>query len=152
MNLINWIRRPTLLWSFSTKKVGWGDLFYAPSREQVQATILYQMRMMFGDDLEELRWEREEEYNADVLVEYSEGGKYPANYGYLKLVNDEITTIEEVMENHVQLTDAEKEMKQKRIDKYMKQLGLRPGASEIFDPEGYYGYGPIDRNPDTYEE
>ena len=63
MNLINWIRQPALLWSFSTQKVGLSsrDLFYAPTRENAQASIMYHMNMMFGDDLEGLMWEN----NAD---------------------------------------------------------------------------------------
>jgi len=142
VNLINWIRQPALMWSFSTKKVGLArDLFYAPSREHAQATIIHHMRMMFGDELEELRWEWNEEYNADVLMEYLDG-KLEGDFGYLKLVNDKIKTIDEVMDNYVELSEEEKQRKEKRISAYDKLMkGSKP------DPEDYYGYNPSNRNP-----
>lgn len=142
VNLINWIRQPALMWSFSTKKVGLArDLFYAPTREHAQATIIHHMRMMFGDELEELRWEWNEEYNADVLMEYLDG-KLEGDFGYLKLVNDKIKTIDEVMDNYVELSEEEKQRKEKRISAYDKLMkGSKP------DPEDYYGYNPSNRNP-----
>tara|TARA_R100000900_G_scaffold76698_1_gene60301 strand:- start:94 stop:579 length:486 start_codon:yes stop_codon:yes gene_type:complete len=144
MNLINWIRQPALMWSFSTQRVGLSrDLFYAPSREHAQATIIHHMRMMFGDELEELRWERNEEYNADVLMEYLDG-KSEGDFGYLKLVNDKIKTIDEVMDNYVELSEDEKQRKQKRIDEFYKKM---TGGKSNSDPEDYYGYNPPNRNP-----
>ncbi len=109
MNLINWVRNPALMWSFSTQRVGLSrDLFYAPSREHAQAAIIRHMRMMFGEELDELGWERNEEYNADVLVEYTDG-QSQGDFGYLKLVNDQIKTLNEVMDNYVELTEEEKQ-------------------------------------------
>tara|TARA_R100000908_G_C3673247_1_gene95226 strand:- start:139 stop:495 length:357 start_codon:yes stop_codon:yes gene_type:complete len=101
------------------------------------------MRMMFGDELEELRWERNEEYNADVLMEYLDG-KSEGDFGYLKLVNDKIKTIDEVMDNYVELSEDEKQRKQKRIDEFYKKM---TGGKSNSDPEDYYGYNPPNRNP-----
>lgn len=145
MNLINWLREPKLLWSFSTQRVGLSrDLFYARSREHAQATIIHHMRMMFGDELEELRWEWNEEYNADVLKEYL-ADKAQGDFGYLKLVNDKIKTIDEVMDNYVELTEEEKRKKKQRMDEYLK---IMTGRNPQGDPEDYYGYNPpTNRNP-----
>lgn len=144
MNLINWIRQPALMWSFTTQKVGLSrDLFYAPSREHAKASILYHMDMMFGDDLEELVWEYDEEINADALIDISRdaNGKVTDtdNFGYLKLVNDKIKTIEEVMDNYVELTEAEKERKKERMEEFRRRYeNMNPTG----DPEDYYGYPP----------
>ncbi len=145
MNLINWIRQPALLWSFSTKKVGLARyLFYAPSREHAQATIIHHMRMMFGDELEELRWERNEEYNADVLMEYLDG-KSEGDFGYLKLVNDKIKTIDEVMDNYVELSEEEKQRKKERMEEFKRRV-----LSPTGDPEDYYGPTRTQQNPFRY--
>ncbi len=151
VNLINWIRQPALLWSFSTKKVGLArDLFYAPSREHAQATIIHHMNMIFGDDLGGLMWESEEENDYDVLkdiVRDSDGEILEVEeHGYLKLVNDKIKTIDEVMDNYVELSEEEKQRKQKRIDEYIKKM---TGGKSNSDPEDYYGYNPPNRNPFT---
>ena len=127
VNLINWIRQPALMWSFSTKKVGLArDLFYAPSREQAQATMIHYMNMIFGDDLGGLMWESEEENDYDVLkdiVRDSDGEIAEVeDYGYLKLVNDKIKTIDEVMDNYVELSEEEKQRKKQRIDEYFKRM------------------------------
>lgn len=148
MNLINWIRQPALMWSFTIKRVGLArNLFYAPSREQAQASILYHMKMMFGDDLEELVWEYDEEINADVLkdiVRDSDGEIAEVeDYGYLKLVNDKIKTIDEVMDNYVDLSEEEKQRKKQRIDDYVKRMTDKSKD----DPEDYYGFNPPSRNP-----
>jgi len=141
MNLINWIRQPALMWSFSTQKVGLSrDLFYAPSREHAQATIIHHMRMIFGDEIEELRWVRNEEYNADVLMEYLDDDDDDV-YGYLKLVNDKIKTVEEVMDNFVELSEEEKQRKQQRMEEYRNRYErMNPTG----DPEDYYGYPPME--------
>ena len=143
MNLINWIRQPALMWSFTTQKVGLArDLFYAPSREHAKASILYHMDMMFGDDLEELAWEYDEEIDADALIDISrdtEGLVIDTdNFGYLKLVNDRIKTIEEVMDNYVELTEEEKRRKQERMEEFKKRFG---DYNPTRDPEDYYAYG-----------
>lgn len=148
VNLINWIRQPALMWSFSTKKVGLArDLFYAPSREQAQATIIHYMNMIFGDDLGGLMWESEEENDYDVLkdiVRDSDGEIAEVeDYGYLKLVNDKIKTIDEVMDNYVELSEEEKQRKKQRIDEYFKRMTDKSKD----DPEDYYGYNPLNRNP-----
>jgi len=148
VNLINWIRQPALMWSFSTKKVGLArDLFYAPSREQAQATIIHYMNMIFGDDLGGLMWESEEENDYDVLkdiVRDSDGEIAEVeDYGYLKLVNDKIKTIDEVMDNYVELSEEEKQRKKQRIDEYFKRMTDKSKD----DPEDYYGFNPPSRNP-----
>ena len=155
MNLINWIRQPALMWSFSTQKVGLSrDLFYAPSPEHAKASILYHMDMMFGDDLEELVWEYDEELNADALIDISRDANGEVidtdNFGYLKLVNDKIKTIEEVMDNYVELTEAEKERKKERMEEYRNRYErMNPTG----DTEDYYGYPPRTRqNPFQYPE
>ena len=155
MNLINWIRQPALMWSFSTQRVGLSrDLFYAPSREHAKASILYHMDMMFGDDLGGLMWESEEENDYDVLkdiVRDSDGEILEVeDFGYLKLVNDKIKTIEEVMDNYVELTEAEKERKKERMEEYRNRYErMNPTG----DPEDYYGYPPRTRqNPFQYPE
>ncbi len=144
MNLINWIRQPALLWSFTTQKVGLArDLFYAPSREHAQASILYHMNMMFGDDLEGLMWENNADLSYDVLKDISRDSNGEIleveTYGYLKLVNDKIKTIDEVMDNYAELSEAEKQRKQERIEEYRKRYeNMNPTG----DPEDYYGYPP----------
>jgi hemerythrin superfamily protein len=137
MNLINWVRNPALMWSFSTQRVGLSrDLFYAPSREHAQAAIIHHMRMMFGEELDELGWERNEEYNADVLVEYTDG-QSQGDFGYLKLVNDQIKTLNEVMDNYVELTEEEKQKKKQRMEEIRKMYKQMTPTS---DPEDYYAY------------
>jgi hemerythrin superfamily protein len=137
MNLINWVRNPALMWSFSTQRVGLSrDLFYAPSREHAQAAIIRHMRMMFGEELDELGWERNEEYNADVLVEYTDG-QSQGDFGYLKLVNDQIKTLNEVMDNYVELTEEEKQKKKQRMEEIRKMYKQMTPTS---DPEDYYAY------------
>jgi len=148
VNLINWIRQPALMWSFTTQKVGLArDLFYAPSREHAKASILYHMDMMFGDDLEELAWEYDGDVDADALIDISRDSNGQVidtdNFGYLKLVNDKIKTIEEVMDNYVELTEEEKQRKKQRIDEYFKQMTDKSKD----DPEDYYGFNPPSRNP-----
>tara|TARA_R110001592_G_scaffold143477_1_gene366295 strand:- start:95 stop:592 length:498 start_codon:yes stop_codon:yes gene_type:complete len=150
MNLINWIRQPALMWSFTTQKVGLSrDLFYAPSRENAQASIMYHMNMMFGDDLEGLMWENNAD-SYDVLLDISRDSNGEIveveTYGYLKLVNDKIKTIDEVMDNYAELSEEEKQRKQQRIDEYVKKL---TGGKSEADPEDYYGYNPSNRNPFT---
>ena len=147
MNLINWIRQPALMWSFSTQKVGLSrDLFYAPSPEHAKASILYHMDMMFGDDLEELVWEYDEELNADALIDISRDANGEVidtdNFGYLKLVNDKIKTIDEVMDNYVELTEEEKRRKQERIEEYKSRYYGDERMNPTGDPEDYYGYPP----------
>jgi len=138
MNLINWLRKPALVWSFSSKRVGLSrDLFYAPSREHAQAAIIHHMRMMFGDELEELRWEWNEEWNADVLMEYLDGKLVAGDFGYLKLVNDKIKTLDEVMDNYVELTEEEKQKKKQRMEEIKKMYDQMTPTS---DPEDYYSY------------
>ena len=149
MNIINWIRKPALMWSFSTKKVGLArDLFYAPSREHAKASILYHMDMMFGDDLEELAWEYDEEINADALIDISRDSNGQVidtdNFGYLKLVNDKIKTIEEVMDNYVELTEEEKQRKKERMEEFKRRYERMTPSD---DPEDYYGFNPPSRNP-----
>ena len=144
MNLINWIRQPALLWSFSTQKVGLSsrDLFYAPTRENAQASIIYHMNMMFGDDLEGLMWEN----NADSYDELKDISRDSngeivevETYGYLKLVNDKIKTIDEVMDNYAELSEEEKQRKQQRIEEFRRRYeNMNPTG----DPEDYYGYPP----------
>ncbi len=144
MNLINWIRQPALLWSFSTQKVGLSsrDLFYAPTRENAQASIMYHMNMMFGDDLEGLMWEN----NADSYDELKDISRDSngeivevETYGYLKLVNDKIKTIDEVMDNYAELSEEEKQRKQQRIEEFRRRYeNMNPTG----DPEDYYGYPP----------
>ncbi len=137
MNLINWVRNPALMWSFSTQRVGLSrDLFYAPSREHAQAAIIRHMRMMFGEELDELGWERNEEYNADVLVEYTDG-QSQGDFGYLKLVNDQIKTLNEVKDNYVELTEEEKQKKKQRMEEIRKMYKQMTPTS---DPEDYYAY------------
>ena len=143
MNIINWIRQPPLIWSFTTQQVGLASyLFEAPSRQHAHAAIMHHMKMMFGDEIDEMKWERNEEDNADVLVEYIDGKSEGAS-GYLKLVNDKIKTIETVMDNFLEFTDAEKQRKQQRIDDYVKKMTDKSKD----DPEDYYGYNPLNRNP-----
>lgn len=151
VNLINWIRQPALMWSFSTKKVGLArDLFYAPSREHAKASILYHMDMMFGDDLEELAWEYDEEINADALIDISRDSDGQVidtdNFGYLKLVNAKIKTIEEVMDNYVELTEEEKQRKKERMEEFKRRYERMTDKSKD-DPEDYYAYNPPSRNP-----
>jgi hypothetical protein len=137
MNIINWIRQTPLIWSFTTQQVGLAHyLFEAPSRQHAQAAIIHHMRMMFGDDIDEMRWERNEEDNADVLVEYIDGKSEGAS-GYLKLVNDKIKTIGEVMDNYVDLTDAEKARKAQRIAEFKKKitLGSNNDYSDYYNPQ-----------------
>ena len=102
---------------------------------------------MFGDDLEELVWEYDEEINADVLkdiVRDSDGEIAEVeDYGYLKLVNDKIKTIDEVMDNYVDLSEEEKQRKKQRIDDYVKRMTDKSKD----DPEDYYGFNPPSRNP-----
>ncbi len=138
MNIINWIRKPALLWSFAPREPDLGrDFFYAPSREQAQEEIIHHMRMNHGDEIGELRWEpfgrdgiRElNEYDDDTLV---------SPWGYLKLVNGEVKTLDEIMENYVQLSVAEMERKQRRIDAYLKSMENPRNT----DSENYYGYNP----------
>ena len=150
MNLINWIRQPALMWSFSTQRVGLAiDLFYAPSREHAQASIIHHMNMIFGIlEIEgrELMWESDEEY--DVLKDISRDSNgeilEAEDFGYLKLVNDKIKTVEEVMDNFVELSEEEKQRKQQRINEYVKKI---TGGKSDPDPEDYYGYNPPNRNP-----
>ncbi len=150
MNLINWIRQPALMWSFSTQRVGLSrDLFYAPSREHAQASIIHHMNMMFGDDLGGLMWESEEGNDYDVLKDIfrdSDGEILEVeDVGYLKLVNDKIKTIDEVMDNYVELTEEEKRKKKQRTDAYVR---IMSGRNPQGDPEDYYGYNPATiRNP-----
>ena len=149
MNIINRIRKPALMWSFSTKKVGLArDLFYAPSREQAQASILYHMKMMFGDDLEELAWEYDGDVDADALIDISRDSNGQVidtdNFGYLKLVNDKIKTIEEVMDNYVELTEEEKQRKKERMEEFKRKYERMTPSG---DPEDYYAYNPPSRNP-----
>jgi hypothetical protein len=137
MNIINWIRQTPLIWSFTTQQVGLAHyLFEAPSRQHAQAAIIHHMRMMFGDDIDEMRWGRNEEDNADVLVEYIDGKSEGAS-GYLKLVNDKIKTIGEVMDNYVDLTDAEKARKAQRIAEFKKKitLGSNNDYSDYYNPQ-----------------
>lgn len=150
MNLINWIRQPALLWSFSTKKVGLARyLFYAPSREHAQATIIHHMNMIFGDDLGGLMWESEEENDYDVLkdiVRDSDGEIVEVeDYGYLKLVNDKIKTIDEVMDNYVELSEEEKQRKKERMEEFKRRV-----LSPTGDPEDYYGPTRTQQNPFRY--
>ena len=147
MNLINWIRQPALMWSFSTQKVGLSrDLFYAPSREHAKASILYHMDMMFGDDLGKLMWESEEGNDYDVLkgiIRDSDGEILEVeDVGYLKLVNDKIKTIDEVMDNYVELSEEEKRRKQERIEEYKSRYYGDERMNPTGDPEDYYGYPP----------
>lgn len=157
MNLINWIRQPALLWSFTTQKVGLArDLFYAPSREHAKASILYHMDMMFGDDLEELAWEYDEEINADALIDISRDAEglviVTDNFGYLTLVNDKIKTIDEVMDNYAELTEEEKRRKQERMEEFKRRIE-RMNMTPTGDPEDYYNYPPRTRqNPFQYPE
>ena len=142
MNLINWVRNPALMWSFSTQRVGLSrDLFYAPSREHAKASILYHMDMMFGDDLEELAWEYDGDVDADALIDISRDSNGQVidtdNFGYLKLVNDKIKTIEEVMDNYVELTEEEKQKKKQRMEEIRKMYKQMTPTS---DPEDYYAY------------
>ena len=137
------------MWSFSTKKVGLArDLFYAPSREQAQASILYHMKMMFGDDLEELAWEYDGDVDADALIDISRDSNGQVidtdNFGYLKLVNDKIKTIEEVMDNYVELTEEEKQRKKERMEEFKRKYERMTPSG---DPEDYYAYNPPSRNP-----
>ena len=149
VNLINWIRQPALMWSFTTQKVGLArDLFYAPSREHAKASILYHMDKMFGDDLEELAQEYDEEINADALIDISRDSNGQVidtdNFGYLKLVNDKIKTIEEVMDNYVELTEEEKQRKKERMEEFKRRYERMTPSD---DPEDYYGFNPPSRNP-----
>jgi hemerythrin superfamily protein len=92
--------------------------------------------MMFGEELDELGWERNEEYNADVLVEYTDG-QSQGDFGYLKLVNDQIKTLNEVMDNYVELTEEEKQKKKQRMEEIRKMYKQMTPTS---DPEDYYAY------------
>jgi len=142
MNIINWIRQTPLIWSFTTQQVGLASyLFEAPSRQHAQAAIMHHMRMRFGDDIDEMKWERNEEDNADVLVEYIDGKSEGAS-GYLKLVNDKIKTIDEVMDDFVEFTDAEKARTAQRIAEYKKKItqGSNNDYSDYYNPQ-------INRNP-----
>jgi len=152
MNLINLIRQPALVWSFSTQRVGLArDLFYAPSLEHAQRTILYHMRMMFGDELDELRWEMASpdgtaDGEAYVLQEYLDGVSQ-GDFGYLKLVNDKIKSIEEVMDNYVELTEEEKRRKQERMEEFRRRYERMTPSG---DPEDYYGPSRPQQNPFRY--
>ena len=137
------------MWSFTTQKVGLArDLFYAPSREHAKASILYHMDMMFGDDLEELAWEYDGDVDADVLIDISRDSNGQVidtdNFGYLKLVNDKIKTIEEVMDNYVELTEEEKQRKKERMEEFKRKYERMTPSG---DPEDYYAYNPPSRNP-----
>ena len=146
MNIINWIRQTPLIWSFTTQQVGLAsNLFEAPSRQQAQAAILYHIDMMFGDDLGEVMWERDEEENADVLMEYLDG-KSEGAIGYLKLVNDKINTIDEIMDDFVELTEAEKARKARRIAEY-KQRFMPEDSNKNYPPKNDYYNPQINRNP-----
>jgi hypothetical protein len=117
-------------------------LFYAPTRENAQASIIYHMNMMFGDDLEGLMWEN----NADSYDELKDISRDSngeivevETYGYLKLVNDKIKTIDEVMDNYAELSEEEKQRKQQRIEEFRRRYeNMNPTG----DPEDYYGYPP----------
>lgn len=140
MNIINWIRQPALLWTFAPTKSELGrDFFYAPSGKQARKEIIHHMRMNHGDEIGELRWQHFDlsgdgihvlnEYDDDTLV---------SPWGYLKLVNGEVKTLDEIMENYVQLSVAEMERKQRRIDAYLKSMENPRNT----DSENYYDYNP----------
>ncbi|MDA8718491.1 hypothetical protein N9M17_00540 [bacterium] len=103
MNIINWIRKPALLWSFAPRESELGrDFFYAPSREQAQAEMIHYMRMNHGDEIGELRWEPFGRDGLTFLNEY-DNNTLVGSWGYLKLVNGKVKTLDEIMENRMLL-------------------------------------------------
>jgi hypothetical protein len=105
--------------------------------------------MIFGDDLGGLMWESEEENDYDVLkdiVRDSDGEIVEVeDYGYLKLVNDKIKTIDEVMDNYVELSEEEKQRKKERMEEFKRRV-----LSPTGDPEDYYGPTRTQQNPFRY--
>lgn len=136
MNIINWIRKPALLWTFSRSYPNLGrDFFYAPSREHAQAEIIHLMRMNHGDDIGELRWEPfESDGLITMLSEYDGNKLVEGSWGYLKLVSSDVKNLKEIIDDSVQLSEAELEAKQKRVEAYMKKL---TGGGGYWDPQTY---------------
>jgi hypothetical protein len=91
--------------------------------------------MNHGDDIGELRWEPfESDGLITMLSEYDGNKLVEGSWGYLKLVSSDVKTLKEIIDDSVQLSEAELEAKQKRVEAYMKKL---TGGGGYWDPQTY---------------